>query len=399
VRILIIPANDWIYGPKQYFHDLAENLAKEHEVYVWHFDLFRFEKPCHQKVDKVKLIHPFAVQSNNVSIYYALNFLPHSIAFARLVRKLKINAVIVLNLVPALWAFSLAPHETLKVYGLEDYYPESASVYYNGSSKTVQRLLETVALVVNKVGVRLANLTLSPCLSLVNLAKNMGCNKNYFLPNGVDTRLYSPSPQDIKLKKQLGLSNHTIVFFGLLENWLDFDTVLDGLQNLKQEIPDVKLLVIGSTLTGYSETLKKKLDERNLTEDVILTGYVPNELVPKYIDLGNLCLMPYKLDTFSGQIRLPLKLFIYSAMGKPILSVSLPEVKRFKPKHVFFYNDKNSFAASAKSVLNDNKLQDSLKSNARNFALNFDYSKLANSCEEIIESEIKAHIPGNAHSQ
>jgi glycosyltransferase involved in cell wall biosynthesis len=130
-----------------------------------------------------------------------------------------------------------------------------------------------------------------------------------------------------------------------------------------------------------------------------LTGYVPNELVPKYIDLGNLCLMPYKLDTFSGQIRLPLKLFIYSAMGKPILSVSLPEVKRFKPKHVFFYNDKNSFAASAKSVLNDNKLQDSLKSNARNFALNFDYSKLANSCEEIIESEIKAHIPGNAHSQ
>jgi glycosyltransferase involved in cell wall biosynthesis len=314
------------------------------------------------------------------------------LVFAKLVRKLKIDAVIVLNLIPALWAFSLAPLRTLKVFGLEDYYPESASVYYDGSFKIVRHILETIALVVNKVGVRWADLTLSPCFSLVDLSKTMGCNDNYFLPNGVDTSFFTPSKKtDKRLKKQLGLSNHTIVFFGLIENWLDFDTVLDGLQILKHDIPDVKLLVIGSTLTGYSRALKKKVDDKHLGNDVILTGYVPNELIPHYLNFGDLCLMPYKLDTYSGKIRLPLKLFIYSAMAKPILSVSLPEVKRLKPNHVFFYYDKKSFAESAKRILNDEKLQNNLKSDARNFALNFDYSKLAQDCEKILEKELKKH--------
>jgi len=387
LKILVIPGNDWIFGPKQYLNDIVEIMAEKHDIFVWHFDFFRNRKPFLKKIENVKLIHPWSVSPSSILLYYISNFIPHSIQFVREVKRLGIDVVVVLNLIPALWGFALLPTKTLKVYGFQDYFPESASVYYRNYPKTLRRILESLALLVNKLGVKLADLTLCPCFSLINLSQKMGCKKNYFLPNGVDTTFYTPFKSDEKLRKKLGLSKHTLVFFGLIEGWLDFDTILDGLRILKEEFPDVKLLIVGAPLTDYDNVLKKMLRDANLINYVVMTGYVPESLVPYYLNLGSICLMPYKVDTFSGKIRLPLKFFIYSAMGKPILSVSLPEVKRLKPKHVFYYYDKTSFARNASTIFSNEKLQDSLRRYARNFAKNFDYSRLAQECEAIFVHE------------
>jgi phosphatidylinositol alpha-1,6-mannosyltransferase len=218
----------------------------------------------------------------------------------------------------------------------------------------------------------------------------MGCRRNYFLPNGADTLFFNPTKSNEELQEKLGTTGHTLVFYGLIEHWIDFETMLSGFQIVKKNLPDAKLLIIGSTLTNYTEKLKKMLREANLEKDVILTGYVPNDQVPYYLNLGQVCLMPYKTNTFSGKIRLPLKLFIYSAMGKSILSVSLPEAKRLGPKHVFYYHDKLSFADQALKLLTNEKLQNDLGSYAREFAKEFDYSKLARDCEAILEENLES---------
>lgn len=306
-------------------------------------------------------------------------------------RKLGIDVVMVANLVPALWAFSLSPRRTLKVFAFQDYLPESASVYYEGYSRIFCRIIESFAYVVNKVGLKLSNLTLCPCQSLVNLSEKMGSKRSYFLPNGVDTNFFDPQKFDPKLAQKLGLSQHTIVFFGLLENWLDFDTVFAGLKLLKSDVPDAKLMIIGSTLTNRTSAINNLLKDEDLTDSVVMTGYVPNELVPYYINLANVCLMPYKTDDFSGKIRLPLKLFAYSAMGKAIISVPLPEVKRVNPKHVFYYSDDKSFAQQAGMVLKNKKLQDCLSYDARAFSRGFDYAKIADDCEVILETNLASH--------
>ena len=391
MRILILPGNDWIFGPQQYLHDLAEKLGKKHDVFVWHFNLFRNRKPCLQKIENVRLIRPWSVYSSNLLVYYGVNFLPHSISFARIVRKLGIDVVIVANLIPALWAFSLTPKRVLKVFAFQDYFPESASTYYKNFPRTFCRILESFAYLVNKLSLKLANLALCPCFSLINLAEKMGCKRNYFLPNGVDTNFFDPKKSNPKLGEELGLSKHTLVFYGLIENWLDFETVFAGFKILKEEFPSAKLLIVGSTLTNHTKVLENLVQDENLTKDIVLTGYVPNELVPYYLNLGNICLMPYKTDTFSGKIRLPLKLFIYSAMGKTVLSVPLPEVKRLNPKHVFFYNDKESFARQASMIFRNKNLQDDLTYHAREFSKNFDYFKIAQECEAILEKNICHH--------
>jgi len=380
-----VPANDWVYGPKQYVHDIAEILGKKHEVFVWHFNLLHNEKPCVQDVENVKLVSSRAIPSKSLLIYYAVNFLPSSLAFARTVRKLEIDVVIALNLIPALWAFGLAPSKALKVFGFQDYFPESASVYYKKFPRVLRRIIETFALCVNKVSIRLADLVMCPCYSLINLSEEMGCKRTHFMTNGVDVNFFDPSKTDETLREKLGLSKNTLVFYGLLENWLDFKTVLEGLRLIKKDIPDTKLLVIGSTLTNYTKVLEKMLQETDLANDVVLTGYVPNELVPYYINLGDMCIMPYKIDNFSGKIRLPIKFFVYSSMGKPILSVALPEVKRFNPDHVFFYDNPEEFAIHARKVLKSKQLKNDLAHYARDFSKDFDFTKLAKDCETVIE--------------
>jgi len=388
MRILILPGNDWIFGPKQYLHDIAEIMGKRHKVYVWHFNLFQNKKPCFQKTENVHLIRPWFIRSNSLLLYYIANFIPHSILFAHLIRKLSIDAVIVANLIPALWAFFLSPKRVLKVFAFQDYFPESVLVYYSGLPKTFRKILEFIAYLVNKVSLKMANIALCPCFSLIKLAKKMGCKRSFFIPNGVSTKLFDPKKYNPKLGKKLGLSNNTLVFYGLIESWLDFETVFSGLRILKREIPDVKILIIGSTLTNYTRKFKKLLQDAKLADDVVLTGYVTEEMVAYYLNLGNICLMPYKMDKFSGKIRLPLKFFIYSAMGKPILSVPLPEVKRFNPQHVFFYSDAKSFAYKALKILKNEKLRREINVYAREFANNFDYSKIAKECETILEKNL-----------
>jgi glycosyltransferase involved in cell wall biosynthesis len=385
MRILILPGNDWIFGPKQYLHDIAEIMGKRHDVFVWHFNLFRNRKPCFQKVKNVKLIHPWSVSSNSLLLYYVVNFIPHSMLFARLVRKMHIDVVIVANLIPALWAFSLTPKKVLKVFAFQDYFPESASAYYNNLPRVFRKIIESIAFFVNKLNLKMANIAFCPCYSLINLSEKMGCKRNYFIPNGVDTDFFNPEKSNPELRERLCLSKHTLVFYGLIESWLDFETVLSGIKILKKDFPHVKLLVIGSTLTNYTRVLEIMLREAKLTGDVVLTGYVPDKLVPYYLNLGSICLMPYRTDTFSGKIRLPLKFFIYSAMGKPILSVPLPEVKKINPRHVFFYTDAEDFAHKASVIFSNEKLKKELEAYAKEFAKNFDYTNIAQECEAILE--------------
>ena len=350
--------------------------------------MFPSKKPFHE-VNDVKLIKPKSIHSNDLTTYYVLNFVPHSLLFNKIVRELGIDVIIAQNLIPALWAFKFSPSNVLKVFGFQDYFPESASVYYRRFPQIFRRLVESTSWMVTKLNIKSADICLCPCSSLVNLAKKNGCEKSYFLANGVDTDFYDTKRLDRDLGKCLNLSEHTIVFFGVIEPWLDFETVLEGIKILKKDIVDAKLLIVGSTLTGYTEELHEMVQNFGLGKDVTTTGYVPSDLLPYYLNFGAIGIMPYRTDTYSGTIRLPLKFFIYSAMAKPILSVHLPEVKRLRPKHVLYYDDPENFANYARMIFQIKNLLQDLSRYARKFSETFAYNVLAKKVENILEENLK----------
>jgi glycosyltransferase involved in cell wall biosynthesis len=99
--------------------------------------------------------------------------------------------------------------------------------------------------------------------------------------------------------------------------------------------------------------------------------------------------MPYKTDSFGSVIRLPEKLFVYSAYGKPILSTPLPEVIALKSEHVFFYHDVDEFVSIISVILNDTSIQAKLSAKAKEFAQKYDLNVLAKRLEQILSDSLQ----------
>jgi len=58
---------------------------------------------------------------------------------------------------------------------------------------------------------------------------------------------------------------------------------------------------------------------------VFLEGRIPFRDITEYIELADLCLMSFQVNEITREI-IPIKIFEYMAMKKPVLSNSLPSV-------------------------------------------------------------------------
>ena len=63
-----------------------------------------------------------------------------------------------------------------------------------------------------------------------------------------------------------------------------------------------------------------------------LLGLKPHEDIPCYIQHFDVCLIPYLRDAFTNSVC-PAKLNEYLALGKPVVSSDLPEVRQFNQAH------------------------------------------------------------------
>ena len=62
--------------------------------------------------------------------------------------------------------------------------------------------------------------------------------------------------------------------------------------------------------------------------NVRLLGTKAHEQIPDYINAFDVCLIPYVVDELTDNIS-PAKLNEYLAIGKPVVSTDLAEVRRF----------------------------------------------------------------------
>lgn len=395
MRILIIPTSDWLRAPGRGHIDLiAEKLVKMgHDVYVWHFDFFKHE-PIRRRPNGFKLIEPKALRTKDLATFYAINGLLQIPTLYKTLRQFGIDCVISENLLHGVLAFILSNSRVLRIFDFSDYFPESALIHYMGSPSIVKGVINAVVLYITKLNIRLSDVSIAPCRSLLGMIKQFDKRKkSYMVTNGVDTGLFTPSK--VENAENIVSSKNVIILVGLIEPWLDLDTVFAGLSLLRERIGDVKLLLLGSRHGKYQQEIQDRLAQNGLKDQVVWTDYVPHESVPQYINLAKCCLMPFRTDLFLSKIVLPVKLFEYSACGKPVLSTPLPEIIPLKAEHVFFYRDRFEFARYAELLLCDKEFRDRLSKKARAFAEKYDYALLAKQLENIIAEEIENRRKGH----
>lgn len=164
---------------------------------------------------------------------------------------------------------------------------------------------------------RKANLVFVASDTLLEKKRSLNAD-THVSPHGVDydhfVKAQDPSlatPEDIaKLPRPI------IGFFGLIERWIELDLI----KYMAEKRPSWTFLMIGRIAVPESEVPR--------LPNIHYLGRRPYESLPAYGKAFDVAIIPYHL-TQQVLHSNPIKLREYLAMGKPIVSVSVPEIDKF----------------------------------------------------------------------
>lgn len=141
-----------------------------------------------------------------------------------------------------------------------------------------------------------------------------------YSPHGVDVELFGRAADPaLPVPEMAARLQHPVIgFYGLISEWID----LDLLTFLAKAKPNWTFLMIG--------LISVDLGELAQLPNVIFTGPQPYRSLPGWVKAFDVGLQPYRLNAQTIHAN-PLKLREYLAAGKPVVSISIPEVERFAP--------------------------------------------------------------------
>ncbi len=136
-------------------------------------------------------------------------------------------------------------------------------------------------------------------------------------PHGVDVEHFSKANELDKIPDDIAnIEGPVIGFFGLIEHWIDIELVCF----LAKKLPNITVIMIGRVTIN--------LNSFDVPNNVLFLGQRPYESLPDYARRFDVAIIPYVLNqqVFNSN---PLKLREYLATGKPIVSVSCPEIDKY----------------------------------------------------------------------
>ncbi|HUT60967.1 MAG TPA: glycosyltransferase family 4 protein [Phycisphaerae bacterium] len=136
------------------------------------------------------------------------------------------------------------------------------------------------------------------------------------LPNAVDAKMFRPMGNRDALRQRLGLEGKIVVgFVGSMSSWHGHELLPDVCAAVKERVPNIRFMVVGPFATNEErDEYLGLLQARGLHEYFVLTGGVPVERVPAYIEAMDVGVMPG-----SNAYGSPMKLFEYGALAKPVV--------------------------------------------------------------------------------
>jgi glycosyltransferase involved in cell wall biosynthesis len=146
------------------------------------------------------------------------------------------------------------------------------------------------------------------------------------------------------------------------------ETAIKSIPKVLKEIPNAKLLLVGKGSPDYDKELKKLCKELNVHDSVIFTGWVNFNLVPSFIAISDVCLVPHNCSGHTNT-TIPHKLFQYMIVKKPIIVTDCKPLKRIIEEcHsglVIPSGDKEKLAECLCTLFQDKKLLKKLGLNGR----------------------------------
>ncbi|MHC4748946.1 MAG: glycosyltransferase [Planctomycetota bacterium] len=144
------------------------------------------------------------------------------------------------------------------------------------------------------------------------------CNKTIFLDHGVDFDMFATAEHKQEIPSDIANLRRPIVgFFGGIDDHT-FD--LNFVEKVIDMLPQMSFVFIGSASLDCSSLLAK--------DNVTMLGQKPYEQIPHYGKCFDATIMPWRQNRWI-EVCNPVKLKEYLALGKPIISMPFPELRKY----------------------------------------------------------------------
>lgn len=147
------------------------------------------------------------------------------------------------------------------------------------------------------------------------------------------------------------------------------DTAIKSMPKVLEEIPDARLLLVGKGSGEFDKEMNELCKDLNVENNVVFTDWVDFRLVPSYIALSDVCLVPHHASGHTNT-TIPHKLFQYMAMRKPVIVTDCKPLKRIVEECdcgiVVPSGDYKEMAEAVIKLYKDSELATKLGANGRN---------------------------------
>jgi glycosyltransferase involved in cell wall biosynthesis len=198
----------------------------------------------------------------------------------------------------------------------------------------------------------------------------------YLVPIGVNcSQFSSPDPHEIQmLRNQWGIKpeERILIYVGTLSG-RNLSILIHAFKKVTEINKNTRLFIVGEG--EEKEKLHRLVEKLDLSDQVVLTGYVPYQSIPAFLRLAQIAISPIPINDIYN-IQPPLKTLEYLASGLPIIATDTVANRIFIKdgiNGILVKYDEAGFLEGINHLLLDEKLCNLLSSNAKNAAGDFDW--------------------------
>ena len=130
-----------------------------------------------------------------------------------------------------------------------------------------------------------------------------------------------------EIRREYGLNSEdqVIFFMGWLYRFSGLQELIIEFNKIHLEYPKLRILIVGDG-DAFDELFKLR-NKFKLEHKIIMTGKQPYDNIPELISAGDVCILPSRINDIMKDI-VPIKIYEYLSMKKPVISTKLPGVMR-----------------------------------------------------------------------
>lgn len=191
-------------------------------------------------------------------------------------------------------------------------------------------------------------------------------------------------------RKEIGLDNEDLIvsFIGQIKNVKGVDVLIKAIALMKKEKYKVKLMIAGKFWKEEREKYINLISDLDVSDLVYLReGYIDQGQYPVYFWASDIIVLPYKIIYNSAVLIQAL------GYGSTVVCSDLPPFREFvnrnssKPMvELFISEDPEDLSAKIKKLLDNKKLREDLKMNAREFIIKeYSFESYKNNLNNILK--------------